>query len=157
MSNITNFAEKLFEPISQLYLFKIEQYLSQLMNNEEKQKYSAEELKEFEDIINQKLEEARNELTYIKGRLSRKHDQGVEGTIGGSKLMEDSADASEKENMNQLAARLQKFIQQLEMAIVRIKNGTYGICVDTGKLIPKDRLRAVPHTRHSIEAKLAKQ
>jgi RNA polymerase-binding transcription factor DksA len=124
------------------------------MNSEEKQKYSIDELNEFEKLINQKLEESRSELAYIKSSLTRRNDQGIDGTTGGSKLLEDSADISEKENMNQLAARLQKFIQQLEMAIIRIKNGTYGICVDTGKLIPKDRLRAVPHTRHSIEAKL---
>ncbi len=123
------------------------------MNSEEKQRYSSSELEEFEKIINQKLEESKSELAYIKSSLNRRNDQGIDGTTGGSKLLEDSADISEKENMNQLAARLQKFIQQLEMAIVRIKNGTYGICVDTGKLISKERLRIVPHTRHSIEAK----
>ena len=62
----------------------------------------------------------------------------------------------EKESLSQLAARQQKFINSLESALIRIKNGTYGICVDTGKLISKERLRDVPHTMHSIEAKLAK-
>jgi RNA polymerase-binding transcription factor DksA len=56
--------------------------------------------------------------------------------------------------LSQSAARLQKFAIQLENALIRIKNGTYGICVDTGKLIPKERLRAVPHTQQTIEAKL---
>ena len=71
--------------------------------------------------------------------------------------MEDGADTSEKESMSQLAARLQKFATQLENALIRIKNGTYGVCIDTGKLIPKERLRAVPHTQQTIEAKLMKQ
>lgn len=128
-----------------------------MMNQEEKQRYSAEELREFEEIINHKLEDARKELTYIMASISRRNDEGIDGTIGGSKLLEDSAETAEKENMNQLAARQKKFIEQLEMALIRIKNGTYGICVDTGKLIPKERLRAVPHTRHSIEAKMARQ
>jgi len=68
--------------------------------------------------------------------------------------LEDGADTAEKENLSQLAARQQKFMTQLENALVRIKNGTYGICVDTGKLIRKARLKSVPHTMHSIEAKL---
>ena len=69
-------------------------------------------------------------------------------------ILKDGADTAEKENLSQLAARQQKFINNLENALIRIKNGTYGICVDTGKLIPKERLRAVPHTMHCIEAKL---
>jgi RNA polymerase-binding transcription factor DksA len=68
--------------------------------------------------------------------------------------MEDGADISEKEQLSQSAGRLQKFAQQLEAALIRIKNGTYGICRDSGKLIPKERLRAVPHTQQTIEAKL---
>jgi len=123
----------------------------------EKTRYSPSELKEFEEIIQAKLKESKDELAYIKESLTKSKDQGVMDTVGNSKLLEDGADTAEKENLNQLAARLQKFIQQLEFALVRIKNGTYGICVDTGKLISKDRLRAVPHTRHSIEAKLARK
>jgi RNA polymerase-binding transcription factor DksA len=71
--------------------------------------------------------------------------------------LEDGADTLERESMNQLAARQQKFVINLENALIRIKNGTYGICVDSGKLISKERLKAVPHTMHSIEAKLAKK
>ncbi|MDX2305650.1 MAG: TraR/DksA C4-type zinc finger protein [Microscillaceae bacterium] len=123
----------------------------------EKTRYSPSELKEFEEIINKKLKDSKEELAYIKESLTKSNDEGVMDTVGNSKLLEDGADTAEKENLNQLAARLQKFIQQLEYAMVRIKNGTYGICVDTGKLISKDRLRAVPHTRHSIEAKLARE
>ncbi len=120
---------------------------------EEKKRYSEEELKEFEEIINSKLEVARKELAYIKDTLSRKNDSGTDNTGAATKLMED-VDTSEREQMSQSAGRLQKFITQLENANIRIKNGTYGICIDTGKLIPKERLRAVPHTQQTIEAKL---
>jgi DnaK suppressor protein len=123
-------------------------------NPDERTRYSEEELKEFEVLIADKLEAAKKELTYIKEVLSRKHDPGTDTTAGTLKLLEDGADTAEKENFTQLAGRQQKFIQQLENAMARIKNGTYGICVETGKLIPKERLRAVPHTQHSIEAKL---
>jgi RNA polymerase-binding transcription factor DksA len=68
--------------------------------------------------------------------------------------MEDGAETAEKENLNQLAVRQMKFAQNLENALMRIKNGTYGVCIDSGKLISKERLRLVPHTQHSIEAKL---
>jgi DnaK suppressor protein len=124
------------------------------MANEEKQRYSAAELKEFEEIILSKLEETRSELNYIRETLSKKNDTGTNDTAGNSKVMEDGADTAEKENMNQLAVRLQKFINSLDKALMRIKTGTYGVCVETGKLISKERLRLVPHTQHSIEAKL---
>lgn len=127
------------------------------MSQEEKKRYSEEELKEFEELISQKLEKARTELTYIKETLSRRNDSGTDTTSGNTKVLEDGADTAEKENLSQLAARQQKFISQLDNALIRIKNGTYGVCVDTGRLIPKERLRAVPHTMHSIEAKLSKK
>ncbi len=127
------------------------------MSQEEKTRYSTEELKEFEKIIDEKLNKAKEELEYIKSTLSRKDDPGTDNTVGSTKVLEDGADTIEKENLSQLAARQQKFINQLENAKARIKNGTYGICIDTGKLIPKERLRAVPHTMHSIEAKLSRQ
>jgi RNA polymerase-binding protein DksA len=122
----------------------------------EKTKYSDEELKEFEDLINQKLEKARAELNTLRASLTRSSDEGTDDTFGNVKTLEDGADTAEKEQLSQLAARQQKFINNLENALIRIKNGTYGICVDTGKLISKERLRAVPHTMHSIEAKLGK-
>ncbi len=123
---------------------------------EERNRYSEEELKEFDEIISQKLDATRSELNYIKSTLSKKNDSGTDNTAGNSKPLEDGADTSEKENLSQLAARLQKFQIQLENAAIRIKNGTYGVCIDTGKLIPKERLRAVPHTQHTIEAKMKK-
>jgi DnaK suppressor protein len=124
------------------------------MANEEKVRYSAEELKEFEAIILKKLEETKAELSYLMETLSKKNDSGTDATSSNSKVMEDGADTAEKENLNQLAGRLQKFANSLEKALVRIKNGTYGVCADTGKLISKERLRLVPHTTHSLEAKL---
>jgi DnaK suppressor protein len=123
------------------------------MLQDEKKRYTEEELKEFEEIINQKLTTSRNELAYIKDTLSRKNDSGTDNTGAATKLMED-VDISEREQMSQAAGRLQKFIVQLENALLRIKNGNYGVCIDTGKLIPKERLRAVPHTQQTIEAKL---
>ncbi len=124
------------------------------MKKEQKNRYSPDELGEFEQIINGKLEKARTELNYIKESLSKSNDSGTDTTASTIKILEDGADTAERENLSQLAARQQKFIFNLENALVRIKNGTYGICVDTGKLIRKERLRAVPHTMHSIEAKL---
>ena len=121
---------------------------------EERNRYSEDELKEFEELIQSKLENTRSELNYIKETLSKRNDSGTDNTAGTSKLLEDGADASERENLSQLAARLQKYAIQLENALIRIKNGTYGVCVDTGKLIPKERLRLVPHTQQTIEAKL---
>ncbi|MFD2523721.1 TraR/DksA family transcriptional regulator [Emticicia soli] len=121
---------------------------------EEKTRYSEEELREFEVIITNKLEATRNELNFIKETLSRKNDNGTDYTSSSTKLLEDGADVIEKEQLSQSAGRLQKFAQQLEAALIRIKNGTYGVCKDTGKLIPKERLRAVPHTQQTIEAKL---
>lgn len=123
----------------------------------EKTRYSEEELKEFEILIQKKLEQAKQELADLKETLTKKNDPGTDSTASNSKLMEDGSDTLEKENVTQLAARQQKFIQQLEYALIRIKNGTYGLCIDTGKLIPKERLMIVPHTQHSIEAKMSKK
>lgn len=124
------------------------------MVQEERKRYSEEDLREFESIIGQKLQATRDELNYIKGTLSKRHESGTDNTAGAAKQLDGGADTSERENLSQMAARLQKFINQLEYAMIRIKNGTYGICVDSGKLIPKERLRAVPHTQQTIEAKL---
>lgn len=123
----------------------------------EKQRYTDEELKEFDTLLIERIEKARKELDYIKESLSRKNSQGTDGTSGSVKVLEDGAETAEKESLNQLAVRQQKFINNMEMARVRIKNGTYGICSDTGKLIPKERLRAVPHTTQTVEAKNARK
>ncbi|HEY3429056.1 MAG TPA: TraR/DksA C4-type zinc finger protein [Cyclobacteriaceae bacterium] len=125
---------------------------------DDRTRYSDEELKDFEQRILEKLEKARSEYRILKDTLSRDNDAGTDATSGGNtKVLEDGAETAEKENLSQLAARQQKFITNLENALVRIKNGTYGICSVTGKLISKERLIAVPHTTQSIEAKMMKQ
>jgi RNA polymerase-binding transcription factor DksA len=126
-----------------------------VVEDESKTRYSDEELKEFQDLINKKLAKAKDEFRILKETLNRNNDEGTDATSGGNtKVLEDGAETAEKENLGQQAARQQKFITNLENALVRIKNGTYGICSVTGKLISKDRLIAVPHTTQSIEAKM---
>ena len=127
------------------------------MANEQIIRYSREDLAEFENILNVKLTAARKEVEYIKDTLARRNEAGTDQTSSSAKVLEDGADTAEKESLNQLASRQLKFIQQLDNAMSRIKNGTYGVCIGTGKLIPKERLRAVPHTQHSIEAKMARR
>ncbi len=124
------------------------------MPKKEKTKYTAKELKEFEKLILDKIKNAQGELDFIKESLLRKNLSGTDSTQGALKTLEDGADTMEKESLSQLAGRQQKFIHNLEKALIRIKNGTYGICKDTGVLIDKKRLRAVPHATQSIEAKL---
>jgi len=122
---------------------------------DDRTRYSDEELKEFENLIMKKLDKAREEFRILKETLNRNNDAGTDATSGGNtKVLEDGAETAEKENLSQLAARQQKYIMNLENALVRIKNHTYGICTVTGKLIPKERLIAVPHTTQSIEAKM---
>jgi DnaK suppressor protein len=125
--------------------------------SEEPLRYSREDLNEFEQIIRDKLTNAKREVAFIKETLSRRNDSGTDNTASSAKVLEDGADTAEKESLNQLASRQLKFIQQLENALIRIKNGSYGVCIASGKLIPKERLRAVPHTQHSIEAKLQRR
>ena len=125
---------------------------------DDKTRYSENELKEFEVLIKGKLEKARDEFKILKDTLNRNNDAGTDSTSGGNtKVLEDGAETAEKENLSQLAARQLKYMTNLENALVRIKNGTYGICTVTGKLISKERLIAVPHTTQSIEAKMMKQ
>lgn len=125
------------------------------VHDEGKTRYSPEELHEFEVLILEKLAKAREEFKLLKDTLNRNNDEGTDSTSGGNtKVLEDGAETAEKENLSQQAARQQKYIQNLENALIRIKNGTYGICSVTGKLISRERLIAVPHTTQSIEAKM---
>ena len=121
---------------------------------DERTRYSDEELVEFETLIQEKIVKAQTELSILKQSLNRSDESGTGDTNITSKVLEDGAETSQKESVNELAARQQKFINNLNNALIRIKNGTYGICKNTGKLIPKARLRAVPHTMLCIEAKL---
>ena len=120
----------------------------------QKTKYTAKELAQFEKLILEKRENAQKELDFIRESLLRSNLSGTDSTQGALKTLEDGADTMEKESLSQLAGRQQKFISNLEKALIRIKNGTYGICKDSGKLIDKKRLMAVPHATQSIEAKL---
>ena len=118
-----------------------------------KTRYSDNELNEFKVLIGEKIRMAREELQELAGTLSSANSNGDDAAIAG-KTLEDGSATFEKEQTNQLAARQKKFIEQLEAALLRIQNKTYGICRVTGKLIPAERLRAVPHTTQSMEAKL---
>ncbi len=122
----------------------------------EKNRYSDEELQEFKALIIAKMEVAKEEFTTLQKSLRDGNENGTDSTNNNYLTMEDGADTFEKENTTALAARLMKFMQNLEAALVRIENKTYGICKTTGTLIPKERLRAVPHTTQTIEAKLQK-
>ncbi|MDP9078961.1 MAG: TraR/DksA C4-type zinc finger protein [Bacteroidota bacterium] len=121
--------------------------------NKQKTKYSDQELAEFRLLIEEKIRIARAELYELASTLSQAGSNGDDAAIAG-KTLEDGSATLEKEQTNQLAARQKKFIEQLESALDRIRNKTYGICRTTGKIIPAERLRAVPHTTQSMEAKL---
>ncbi len=120
----------------------------------EKNRYSDEELEEFKQIILDKLEEAKADLELLKSSISHE-DNGTDDTSPTFKMMEDGSETMSREETAQLAARQEKFIQNLQAALLRIENKTYGICRKTGKLISKERLRVVPHATLSIEAKKA--
>ena len=114
-------------------------------------RYSDEELKEFKEILLKKMEKARKELDFYQEQI--RNNSGDNKFSG----LEDGTMSMERESLNQLASRQIKFMQHLEKALVRVENKTYGICRESGKLISKARLKAVPHATLSIEAKLAKQ
>jgi RNA polymerase-binding transcription factor DksA len=118
-------------------------------------RYSDTELAEFKDLIQKKLKEAQDDYDLLKGSLSHNDDHGTDDTGRTFNMMEDGSDTLSREEVAQLAARQEKFIQSLHAALVRIENKTYGICRVTGKLIAKERLRLVPHATMSIDAKNA--
>ena len=120
---------------------------------EEKTRYSDEELEEFRQIILEKLELTKRDYKKAMDELSKGNENGVDDTSPTFHALEEGCETQSKSQLIQLAARSQKFIQGLQAALVRIENKTYGICRETGKLIPKERLRAVPHATLSIEAK----
>ncbi|WP_109696432.1 TraR/DksA family transcriptional regulator [Chitinophaga deserti] len=119
-------------------------------------RYSDPELLEFKEIILKKLEAAKKELVFLQGLITRKDEAGTDDTENKYMSMEDGSGSQEREQLNQMASRQIQFIDHLEKALVRIENKSYGICRETGKLIEKARLKAVPHATLSIEAKLAK-
>jgi len=119
----------------------------------EKTRYNDEELAEFKEIILKKLDKAQKDYDLLKKTITHSESNDTEDTSPTFKVLEEGAATLSKEEAGRLAQRQQKFIQHLKGALVRIENKTYGICRETGKLISKERLRAVPHATLSIEAK----
>jgi RNA polymerase-binding transcription factor DksA len=116
-------------------------------------RYSDAELTEFRELIQKKLDQAKKELAYLQGLITRKDEMGGDETENRYMTMEDGSMSMEREQLAQMASRQINYIDHLEKAMMRIENKTYGICRVTGKLIDKARLRAVPHATLSIEAK----
>ena len=123
----------------------------------EKTHYTDEELEEFKAIILEKMALAKREYDQIMDELTHRSGNGIADTMPTYKVLEEGSSTQTKEELTNMAARQQKFIQGLQAALMRIENKTYGICRVTGKLIPKERLRAVPHATLTIEAKMAQK
>ena len=119
----------------------------------EKTRYSDAELEEFRTIIMEKLDKAKRDYDLLREGISNSEGNDVSDTSPTFTVMEEGASTLSKEEVGRLAQRQMKFIQNLQAALIRIENKTYGICRETGKLISKERLRAVPHATLSIEAK----
>ena len=119
----------------------------------EKTRYTDEELVEFKEIIIKKLEKAQEDFDILKKTITHSESNDTQDTSPTFKVLEEGAATLSKEEAGRLGQRQQKFIQHLQGALIRIENKTYGICRETGKLISKERLRAVPHATLSIEAK----
>jgi len=119
----------------------------------EKTRYLDDELQEFKEIIHHKLEKAKEDYGLLKSAITQSESNDTQDTSPTFKVLEEGAATLSKEEAGRLAQRQQKFIQHLQGALIRIENKTYGICRETGKLISKERLRAVPHATLCIEAK----
>lgn len=121
--------------------------------NTERQRYSDTDLQEFKELIQQKIEKAEMDLARINESFINDQNNGTDDTSPTFKAFEEGAETLSKEQNAILAGRQEKFLRDLRHALIRIENKTYGICRVTGNLIPKERLRAVPHATLSIEAK----
>lgn len=124
------------------------------MEEKNRSKYSDAELEEFKDLIISKIEKSRLDLQTITESYSNTGNNDTMDTSPTFKILEEGHQVMSKEENSRLAARLHKYIQSLEAALIRIENQTYGVCRETGKLIPKERLRAVPHATLSFDAKI---
>ena len=120
---------------------------------EERVRYGDADLAEFKQIILKKLEQAKADYELLRANITHSGDNDTQDTSPTFKVLEEGATTLSKEETGRLAAHQMKFIRNLEMALVRVENKTYGICKTTGKLIPKDRLMRVPHATECIEAK----
>lgn len=120
-----------------------------------KTKYTKDEMQEFKVIILAKLDKAKVDYDLLKSTIANTDGNDIQDTSPTFKVLEEGATVLSKEEAGKLAQRQQKFIQHLQAALIRIENGSYGVCRETGNLISKDRLRAVPHATLSIDAKRA--
>ena len=118
-----------------------------------KLKYSEEDLQEFKEIIHKKIARAQEDLDLLRSSYKNDADNGTDDTSPSFKSFDEGSEVMNKEKNVQLAIRQEKFIRDLNNALLRIENGTYGVCRVTGKLIQKERLKLVPHATLSIEAK----
>ena len=121
--------------------------------SENKERYTDAELKEFKELILKKIETAKEDLALIRSAYMNNSNNGTDDTSPTFKAFEEGSETMSKESNVQLAIRQEKFIRDLQNALLRIENKTYGICRVTGKLIQKERLKLVPHATLSIEAK----
>jgi RNA polymerase-binding transcription factor DksA len=119
----------------------------------EKTRYNDEELVFFKELIEKKLAISRDELSGLSKSLRNSNEHGTDDTASNYTKLDEGTETLEKEQLGIMAQRTKKFIENLELALIRIQNKTFGICRVTGKLIPKERLMAVPHATLSIEAK----
>ena len=133
---------------------KISEAMKDNNNETMKTRYSDEELAEFKDIILEKLAKAQEDLELLTEAYTNHSEHDTNDTSPTFKVLEEGQQVLSKEENSRLAARQQRFITNLQNAMIRIENKTYGICRVTGKLISKERLRAVPHATLSIDAKL---
>lgn len=120
---------------------------------EERVRYGDADLAEFKQVILKKLEQAKADYELLRANITHSSDNDTQDTSPTFKVLEEGATTLSKEETGRLAAHQMKFIRNLEMALVRVENKTYGICKTTGKLIPKERLLRVPHATECIEAK----
>ena len=127
------------------------------METKEKTRYSDEELEEFRSIINEKLALAKRDYDQMMAVITNQDSNDVDDTSPTYKALEEGSATQSKEEIITMAARQQKFIQVLKAALMRIENKTYGVDRLTGKLIPKERLKAVPHATLSVESKLSQK
>ncbi|MBR4995696.1 MAG: TraR/DksA C4-type zinc finger protein [Alistipes sp.] len=124
---------------------------------EERVRYGDTDLAEFKQLILKKLEQAKSDYELLRANITHSGDNDTQDTSPTFKVLEEGATTLSKEETGRLAARQMKFIRNLEMALIRVENKTYGVCKTTGKLIPKERLLRVPHATECIEAKEARK
>lgn len=142
----------MWQLVAEKRIKKNEQLITMEMADE-KLRYSDADLQEFKELIQGKIDKAEHDLVLIKESFINDQNNGTDDTSPTFKAFEEGAETLSKEQNSILAGRQEKFVRDLKHALIRIQNKTYGICRVTGKLIPKDRLRAVPHATLSIEAK----